>query len=59
MWDAHSYETAILPSGVHLAYLDSWRGKPSVPSSYTTIIALHGAGFNSGSRCLFFERLAV
>ena len=43
-----AYQTTTLASGVHLAYLDSWGDKSDLPRSYTTIIALHGAGCNSG-----------
>ncbi len=49
MTDPLAYQTAALPNGVHLAYVDSWADKSILPRSYTTIIALHGAGTNSSA----------
>jgi hypothetical protein len=50
MSNTPAYQTATVGDGVQLAYLDSWAGKPKadVPASYTTLLALHGFGFNSG-----------
>ncbi|GAA5853499.1 hypothetical protein JCM8547_002479 [Rhodosporidiobolus lusitaniae] len=42
-------ETATLPSGTNLAYTDSWSALAPAdrPSKFTTLVALHGVGFNS------------
>ncbi|ORY54860.1 Alpha/Beta hydrolase protein [Leucosporidium creatinivorum] len=44
-----AFKKAEISPGVHVSYIDSWADKPAaeLPSSYTTIIGLHGVGFNS------------
>ena len=44
-----AYETAELPNGVRLAYIDSWAGTAGRPGAYTTVLALHGGGVNGGT----------
>lgn len=45
------YSKAQLTEDTHVAYIDSWGTKPAaeLPERYTTLIALHGVGFNSGT----------
>ncbi|GJN91865.1 hypothetical protein Rhopal_004890-T1 [Rhodotorula paludigena] len=43
------FHVASVASGCDLAYIDSWHGRPAseLPTSYTTLIGIHGVGFNS------------
>lgn len=43
------FQTATVGDGVQLSYIDSWHGKvkTELPVRYTTVVGLHGVGFNS------------
>jgi pimeloyl-ACP methyl ester carboxylesterase len=44
------YRTAQITPETHLAYIDSWHDRElPLPTRYTTIVALHGVGFNSSA----------
>lgn len=45
---------ARISDDVTLAYVDSWHGraKEDMPERYTTVVGLHGVGFNSGEWAL-------
>jgi len=41
-------QTASIGSNIQLAFIDSWHDRTDFPPAYTTVVGLHGVGFNSG-----------
>ncbi|KAM0792655.1 hypothetical protein ACM66B_002436 [Microbotryomycetes sp. NB124-2] len=42
-------QRAQLTDDVHVSYIDTWSNRQETPTSYTTVIGLHGTGYNSNA----------
>ncbi|KAK4703174.1 hypothetical protein P7C70_g3043, partial [Phenoliferia sp. Uapishka_3] len=58
MSDSPAFHTASLTSNT-LSYIDSFSTLPTPPTSYTTVIGLHGIGFNSAAWTPIVDELAL